>query len=234
MPEMRSPLPADFYLDAIDDLVKNIDPPHRSKHSWFRTDYARSLFITRSQDNEANSAPKLFKDLGILFFQGTVPPWARSCLLSGLLTPLNKKEVVAGEVTDARPVRAEDSDVKLWCQALGKVSTPEVRGLVTPRQLGIGVSSGVELYVHGFKLRHEEAVRNDIDDVTVKTDQENAHNSFPRDKALDVLVEAAKNNPGLIPLAVAAESILRIHSPIFMRSASSPLGINFLCNSEMG
>jgi hypothetical protein len=100
-----SPLPVDWYqnadfdLDAIDDLVKNIDPHTGVSTRGFRTDYARSLFITRSQDNEANSVPKLFKDLGILFFQGTVPPWARSCLLSGLLTPLNKKEVIAGEVS---------------------------------------------------------------------------------------------------------------------------------------
>ena len=62
-------------------------------------------------------------------------------------------------MSDARPV----TDTSAWCKALGRVSTPAVQEKVAPQQLGVGVSGGVELYVHGFKIKYEVAVRDGVE-----------------------------------------------------------------------
>ena len=103
-----------------------------------------------------------------------------------------------------------------------------VLDVVGPQQLGVGVSGGVELYVSGFKIKFEEACSNGVKKVIVKTDVKNAHNSFPRDKTQLRLIEAARERPGLIPLAVAHESILRAPNGIYMRSNTDPSGL-FSC-----
>ncbi len=44
---------------------------------------------------------------------------------------------------------------------------------------GVGVSGGVELYVYGFKMLYEVAVRSGVEVVIVAIDIKNAHNDFP-------------------------------------------------------
>ena len=75
---------------------------------------------------------------------------------------------------------------------------------------------------------------NGVVQVIVKIDLVNAHNSFPRHLTQARLIELARSNPDLIPLAVASESILRAGNPIYMRSGETPTGFSFLCNSLMG
>ena len=65
----------------------------------------------------------------------------------------------------------------------------------------------------------------------VTIDVKNAHNSFPRHLAQMALIEAAKKDPRLIPLAVAAEATLREPNPIYMRSNLPGTGYIHICDS---
>jgi len=137
-------------------------------------------------------------------------------------------------IPDARPVKAEDSDTSLWCKALASLTKGPVLEQVKPQQFGVGVSGGVEFYIHGFRIKFELAVINGVVQVIIKIDLVNAHNSFPRDLTQARLIELARSDPNLIPLAVASESILRAGNPIYMRSGETSTGFSFLCNSLMG
>ena len=52
--------------------------------------------------------------------------------------------------------------------------------------------------------------------------------------AFRALIEAAKKDPRLIPLAVAAEATLREPNPIYMRSNLPGTGYIRICDSEKG
>ena len=137
-------------------------------------------------------------------------------------------------MSDARPVKAENGDTGSWCKALGRASTPAVQEKVAPQQLGVGVSGGVELYVHGFKIKYEVAVRDGVEVVIVAIDIKNAHNDFPRQEAQVELIAAAHLDPRLIPLAVANESTLRAVSSIYMRSNQTYSGYSHICKQQEG
>ena len=64
-------------------------------------------------------------------------------------------------------------------------------------------------------------------------DISNAHNDFPRDTALNNIIIAAKSDPRLIPLAVAATSIL-MANPIYLRSNKTLSGYDHICDSLKG
>ena len=183
---------------------------------------------------EAQKAFAVFAKLGLKYLFLGMPAWLRACLGGGLLTALNKLPPVTGGSIEARPIKAEDSDTNLWAKALAKLLASSVLDVVRPQQLGVGVSGGVELYVSGFKLKFEEACATGTKKVIVKTDVKNAHNSFPRDKTQLKLIELARERPGLIPLAVAHESILRAPNGIYMCSNTDPSGFILLCQSLMG
>jgi hypothetical protein len=183
---------------------------------------------------DAQSAFGAFAKLGLRYLFLGMPAWLRACLGGGLLTALNKTAPVSNGSIQARPIKAEDSDTNMWAKALAKIMESAVLDVVGPQQLGVGVSGGVELYVSGFKMKFEEACSNGVKKVIVKTDVKNAHNSFPRDKTQLRLIEAARERPELIPLAVAHESILRAPNGIYMRSNTDPSGFIFLCRSLMG
>ena len=67
--------------------------------------------------------------------------------------------------------------------------------------------------------------------MIIELDISNAHNDFPRDIAMRKLIAAAIADPLLIPLAVAASSIL-MENPIFLRSAEQPSRFDHICNSQ--
>ena len=131
-------------------------------------------------------------------------------------------------------MRAEDADTGSWCKALARTTAPSVRDTTGPQQLGVGVLGGVELYGIGFKVRFEEAIRDGVKKGLIKTDVQNAHNSFPKDGAQKQTIEAAYADPRLIPLAVAGASILRLATPIYMRDFTSQTKFEFLCDGLMG
>jgi hypothetical protein len=122
----------------------------------------------------------------------------------------------------------------MWAKALAKLMASAVLNVVGPQQLGVGVSGGDELHVNGLKMKFEEACSIGVKKVIVKTGVKNAHNSFPRDKTQMRLIEAARERPELIPLAVAHESIFRAPNGICIRSNNDPSGFILLCQSLMG
>ena len=92
------------------------------------------------------------------------------------------------------------TDTGSCCKALARTTAPSVRDTTGPQQLGVSVSGGVDLYGIGFKVRFEAAIRNGVKKGLIKTDVQNAHNSFPlKDGALKKTIEAAYADPRLIP-----------------------------------
>ena len=224
----------DMDLSNLKKIVHETDPKTGVGPRCLRPDHIKWLFEGNFTHPEAKAAKDHFTELGTRYLSLQLPAWLRALLGGGLLTALNKNEPVPGQIPDARPVKAEDSDTSAWCKALGRVSTPAVQEKVAPQQLGVGVSGGVELYVHGFKILYEVAVRSGMEVVIVAIDIKNAHNDFPRQAAQVELIAAAHLDPRLIPLAVANESTLRAVNSIYMRSNQTASGYSHICNSEKG
>ena len=108
--------------------------------------YIQVLALGVFGDGEAQHAFGHFAKLGSKYISMGMPAWLRACLGGGLLTALNKVAPVPDKVSDARPVKAEDSDTSLWCKALARITEGPVRSEVIPQQLGVGVKGGQELY----------------------------------------------------------------------------------------
>jgi hypothetical protein len=53
-------------------------------------------------------------------------------------------------------VKAEDLDCSAWTKAVQQLHTPAAMGIVTPQQLGVGVSGGIEVKVWGLELLYEK------------------------------------------------------------------------------
>ena len=224
----------DMDLSYLEKIIHETDPKTGVGPRCLRPDHIKWLFEGIFEHPDAISAKDYFTELGSNYLSLKLPAWLRALLGGGLLTALNKNEPVPGQTPDARPVKAEDSDTSAWCKALGRVCTLAVQEYVAPQQFGVGVSGGVELYVHGFKILYEEAVRNNEEVVIVPIDIKNAHNDFPRQLAQVELIAAAHLDPRLIPLAVAHESTLRAFNSIYMRSNQTPSGYSHLCFSKKG
>ena len=224
----------DMDLSSLKKVVHETDPKTGVGPRCLRPDHIKWLFEGIFSHPEATSAKDRFTELGKRYLSLQLPAWLRALLGGGLLTALNKNEPVPGQMSDARPVKAENGDTSSWCKALGRASTPAVQEKVAPQQLGVGVSGGVELYVHGFKIKYEVAVRDGVEVFIVAIDIKNAHNDFPRQEAQVELIAAAHLDPRLIPLAVANESTLRAVNSIYMRSNQTSSGYSHICNSEKG
>ena len=67
----------------------------------------------------------------------------------------------------------------------------------------------------------------------MELDIKNAHNDFPRDVAMQKIIDAAQSDPDLINFAVAASSTL-MANPIFLRSRTFPSGYDHICDSKKG
>ena len=218
----------------LERVLNDADPKAGVGPRGLHVHYLQVLAKGNFSDSDAQNAFDLLASLGKLYLTLGMPAWVRICLGGGLLTALNKVAPKEGAKLDARPVRAEDADTGSWCKALARTTAPSVRDTTGPQQLGVGVSGGVELYGIGFKVRFEEAIRNGVKKGLIKTDVQNAHNSFPKDGAQKQTIEAAYADPRLIPLAVAGASILRLATPIYMRDYTSQTKFEFLCNGLMG
>ena len=220
--------------DELENVVRELDPKTGVGPRCQRPDHIKWLYTGVFHSREASAACDRFAALGAKYLSFGMPAWLRACLGGGLLTPLNKAEPNPSSEPDARPVKAEDTDTSTWCKALGRQCTSAVTDLVKPQQLGVGISGGVEMLVHGFRIKFEEAEFVGKREVFVAIDIKNAHNSFPRDKAQAQVIEAAHKDPRLIPLAIASESTLRAANPIYMRSRKTKSGYIKICDSLMG
>ena len=196
--------------------------------------YIQVLALGVFDEGEAQDAFDNFTALGTKYLSMGMPAWLRACLGGGLLTALNKSAPVPDQTPDARPVKAEDSDTSLWCKSLARFTELSVRNEVVPQQLGVGVSGGLDLYVHGGNMKAERATSTGEKLVMIAVDIKNAHNSFDRVLTQTTLIEKAQLNSRLIPLAVAHESIACAANPIYMRSNEASNGFVHLCDSLMG
>jgi len=218
-------------LSDLPEVLHKADPKTGVGIRGVRPSHLDAVFQGKFNDPGAIAAPSNFTELGALYLKKGLAPWVRRILGGGLLTPLNKH---APPTNDARPVKAEDFDTSSWCQAFARKIAPIVVGHIGPQQLGIGVPGGIELYIHGLKIKFELAVRDGVEVVLVTIDVNNAHNSTPRALAQKNLIDRARADSRLIPLAVAGESTLRAHNPIYMRSSENASGFTYLCDSESG
>jgi hypothetical protein len=223
-------------LQSLASVVSSLDPDTGTATRCLRPDYITKLFKGNFSSPLASSAADLFTSLGVAYLEGTLPDWARTLLAGGLLTPLNKDKPHADNAfPDARPVKAEDSDTACWCKALAQDTQHLVRAAVIPQQLGVGVQSGVPMYLHGLKLTYSIAARDGTRLVFVKIDIRNAHNEFSRLALRDILsTRVAAGEPDLSPLLLGLQSTLGIHPAIYARSTRTPTGFRHLCDSCRG
>ena len=146
------------------------------------------------------------------------------------LTPLKKRR----EGTDARPVAAESIDSSLWSQGLSKLTVDAVRRHVSPQQLAVGVSGGMEIQIWGWRLLMEEWDDKGGNFVVTSDDQINAHNAFNREEAVLHVRSCAVQNTALAPLALATDTLLRVQKRIMGRSSSNPTGLIQITTSSQG
>jgi hypothetical protein len=132
--------------------------------------------------------------LGTMYLMGAVPSWVNRALNGGLLTPLIKQAAPAGCTPDARPTNASDSDVALWRKVAQRNAVDEVRKIVEPQQLAVGVSGGVEMKVVGIKLEMEAATRAGLAKSVTTADVKNAHNAYDRVRAQEQINLAARKS----------------------------------------
>lgn len=223
-------------LDLLHDVVMGLKPHTGTSVRKLRTNHIQALFNGNFTSPEAKNAATAFTELGVLYLNGSMPSWMRRLLSISLLTPLNKKPPMEGVLPDGRPINAEDSDTAAWCKACSRQLAPVVRDVVAPQQLAVGISGGTEALVLGNKLMLEEAIRNREEFVVVGTDMKNAHNSFNRVKAQEIIhrVAIATKVPELHQLEVIHSSISGKDTLICIRDDTSDSGFTKLCDCRQG
>ena len=174
-------LNSEIDLPFLSDVALKTDPKTACGPRGLRPDHIKCLFNGVFSNPEAITAKDRFTEFGKLYLSRKLPPWLRTLLGGGLLTPLNKVEPVPSRSPDARPVKAEDLDTSLFCKALARDLTPAVKEVVIPQQLGVGVRGGVELVAVGLKIEYTNAVAKNVVEVFAQEDVENAHNEYDRD-----------------------------------------------------
>ena len=158
-------LNSDIYLSYLPDVALETDPKTACDPRGLRPDHIKCLFNGVFSNPVAITAKDRFSEFGKLYLSRKLPPWLRTCLGGGLLTPLNKVEPDPSRSPDARPVKAEDLDTSLYCKALARDLTPAVKEVVIPQQLGVGVRGGVELVAVALKIEYTNAVEKNVVEV---------------------------------------------------------------------
>jgi hypothetical protein len=152
----------------------------------------------------------------------------------GTLTPLNKGPAIPGASRDARPIKAEVTDVFGWTKSCHRNAVEHVKALVVPEQLGIGIRVGPEMFVIGIQLHINQEKQGDKNHVGISLDIKNAHNAHDRAKANLTVQEAAQTNPKLKPFAIALDAQTILKPDISMPSNNHEGGFQRLRRSEAG
>ena len=113
-----------------------------------------------------------------LVLQGKTPSSIRPYLFGASLIALEKK---GGEV---RPIAVGCTIRRLAAKVVGNKVMKEMASILSPRQLGYGVSKGAEAAVHAARLYINNLGSNK---AVLKLDFINAFNSICRDKMLKML-----------------------------------------------
>ena len=202
-----------------------------------RPGHIKVLVSGAFRDPDAKEAFARFQQLGRLYLDGTLPPWARRFLNSELLTPLVKEQPPLGQDPDCRPAKGRDMDVAVWTKAVQRAHVKELSRVVRPQQLAVAIPAGVAIKVIGSHLKLEAAVREKRPYVHVSADVENAHNEYDRCAAQQRLVELEEENPGVPAyrdLARAHHSDCSQPSDVYVRDAGAGRGLKWLCEGRAG
>jgi hypothetical protein len=105
---------------------------------------------------------------------------------------------------------------------------------VTPQQLGVGVSGGVEVKVWGPELWYEKNMTLGNRAVAVALDISNAHNTFDREESIETLSSFADADGGLRSLPRAWNELTFQKNSIFVRDIDTANGWSYLCESDTG
>ena len=111
-------------LALILKAVKDANPEVGVGPRGFRSNYAKASNSGRFADSMAKAAFANSEALSKHLLECPIPPCLRRQFRSGLLKPLAKAGAMPGETADARPIKAEDTETALWCQAPRCFHTP--------------------------------------------------------------------------------------------------------------
>jgi uncharacterized short protein YbdD (DUF466 family) len=222
--DWSTPAPATVDMAKLKEILRTADPLVGVCVRGMHSEYLKVLVTSRMMDADSAVAFQLFYNLGNSYLSGAMPPWLRRHLGAGCLTALSKEVTVPGTVPDARPVKAEDFDASAWTKAAQQRLTPALMQVLTPKQLGVGVSGGVELMAWGLKMWHEKCISRGIRAVAVSLDIANAHNTFYRESSIEALNSMADVDETLQPLPRASHSLVFQKNEIFMRDINEPSG----------
>jgi hypothetical protein len=137
---------------------------------------------------------------------------------------LNRAKPEGNEPPQCRPVAAGDIERRVSDKVIFTEAQNAIRTQLLPQQLGVGIRAGVQLYIWAAKLELEMCLRDGSDQIFIKLDQKNAHNSYSRAAAQRAL-EAI---PGARRMAELHRATFGVTSRLISRT---PKGVQHVCDS---
>ena len=168
--------------------------------------------MTNSSNTEASSLLTALASFSTLVLEGKTPPAIHPFLFGATLTALDKK---GGGV---RLTAVGCTLRRLVAKIAGSKVVNDATNLLAPRQLGYGISGGVEAAVYATRLYLNQLQTNK---ALIKLDFRNAFNSVRRDKMLEAVQDLV---PSIYPFV---HSVYSLPSSLFWdnRTLSSSEGV---------
>ena len=162
------PPPGEIEALALARALRSLKAGAGPGPSGLRPDFLKQLL---GADDEP--ILPLFRDFAQLLADGEAPEGVREWLGGGALVGVGKRGVSLRE--DARPIVMGETWRKAVFKATLRMDLSQVKERLLPKQLAVGVASGVEAMVHAARLWVERA-RVNSDYVLLKRDVRNAFN----------------------------------------------------------
>jgi hypothetical protein len=107
--------------------------------------------------------------------------------------------------------------------------------MVCPQQLGIGVSTGVELKNITPRIWLEERLASGRGGALAKDDRINIHNTFDNKSQVSTSQEWAEvEEPNAVLFARISDTQARLHADVYTRTSENPSRVLFLCTIKTG
>ena len=152
--------------------------------SGLRADHLMQLLAVPIPDLKANVAKVM-----TIYIQGKAPAALAPLFASAPLIPLMKKD------DSIRPIAIGETLRRLGSKILFRRSLNKATAHLSPFQLGVGISNGIEAIIHGLnRLLNDDHLPREA--VFLMIDFSNAFNNISRQSILDNLAE---HFPSLIP-----------------------------------
>ena len=202
----REPLPPidDERMDELKAIFKKDvfkqDDAKGTGPSCLPISFIRALYTLGDSNEEDTSIDPWhqFVQLCMNRIRLKLPPYYYQLTSGATITPLVKKLPDDPTHTpECRPVATGDTFRTLTDRFVVTEHKRAIIDKVAPQQLGVGVRAGVLIQIWGAKLTIEDTRQERGDWIYVKLDQKNAHNSYPRARAQEIL----DATPGLRQMA---------------------------------